>query len=116
MIPQRRKPTPLNKTGKKKKYIHKSRFLSFRLPTEPSAALTIAEDGEPQEGQVALALYWVPAQIWVTFGYEHGAALEATASQVRHYLNIRTQTQSLNITVQNKLVGRQKNIGCSMEK
>lgn len=48
---------------------------------------TIAEDGEPQEGEVALSLYGVPAQVWVTFSKQHGTALEATACQVCDHLH-----------------------------
>lgn len=44
-------------------------IFSFSLSTEPSGHLTIAENSEPQEGQVSLAFYWVPAQVRVTFSY-----------------------------------------------
>lgn len=66
---------------------HFFRFTPFTPHTEPSRGLTIAEDGEPQEGQVALSLDGVPAQVGVTFGYQHGTTLEAAAGQVRHHLN-----------------------------
>ena len=53
-----------------------------------TARLTIDEDSEAQEVQVALATTGVPADVWVPFGQEHGAALEATASQVGHHLSV----------------------------
>lgn len=62
-------------------------FFPFTRHTELSGGLTIAEDSEPQEGKVTLSLYGVPAQVWVTFGYQHGTALKATAGQVCHHLN-----------------------------
>lgn len=49
-------------------------------------ALTVHEDGKPQEGQVALSFNGVPADIRVPFGQKHGAALEATACQIGHHL------------------------------
>lgn len=48
---------------------------------------TIAEDGEPQEGQIALSLYGVPAQVWVALSKQHGAGLKATACQVCDHLH-----------------------------
>lgn len=76
-------------------YLGEAYFFPSVLPLSPVVVLlTIAEDSEPQEGQVALPLDRVPAQVWVTFGYQHGAALEATASQVRHHLNTQTHARA----------------------
>ena len=67
-------------------------------PETCSPSLTVAEDGEAQEGQVALPLDGVPAQVWVTLGNKHGATLKTTACQVHHHLHThahaRTHTQS----------------------
>ena len=57
-------------------------------PVTATSRLTIDEDSEAQEVQVALATTGVPANVWVPFGQEHGAALEATASQVGHHLSV----------------------------
>lgn len=48
---------------------------------------TVAEDSEPQEGQVTLSLYGVPTQVWVTLSNQHGTALKATACQVCDHLH-----------------------------
>lgn len=86
-------------------------FFSFTRHTELSGGLTIAEDSEPQEGKVTLSLYGVPAQVWVTFGYQHGTALKATAGQVCHHLN--TQAHSILLSpVPNKLIERAQNRTC----
>lgn len=61
---------------------------SLPPPVTATARLTIDEDSEAQEVQVALATTGVPADVWVPFGQEHGAALEATASQVGHHLSV----------------------------
>lgn len=51
---------------------------------------TIAEDSKPQEGQVTLSLYRVPAQVWVTLSNQHGTTLQTTTCQVCHHLHIQT--------------------------
>lgn len=56
---------------------------------------TIAEDGEPQERQVALSLYRVPAQVWVTLGNQHGTTLKTTSCQVCHHLHTHTNSPAL---------------------
>lgn len=57
-------------------------------PVTSISRLTIDKDSEAQEVQVTLATTGVPADVWVSFGQEHGAALEATASQVGHHLGV----------------------------
>lgn len=86
-------------------------FFPFTRHTELSGGLTIAEDSEPKEGKVTLSLYGVPAQVWVTFGYQHGTALKATAGQVRHHLNIQAHSILLS-PVPNKLIERAQNRTC----
>lgn len=51
---------------------------------------TVAEDDEPQEGQVTLSLYGVPAEVRVSLSNQHGTALETTACQVCHHLHTHT--------------------------
>lgn len=53
-----------------------------------TTCLTIDKNSEAQEVQVALTATRVPANVWVPFGQEHGAALEATARQVGHHLGV----------------------------
>lgn len=60
----------------------------------PTTCLTIDKNSEAQEVQVALTATRVPANVWVPFGQEHGAALEATASQVGHHLGVESGAQS----------------------
>lgn len=56
------------------------------VTTTTTTCLTIDEDRKTQEVQVALSTAGVPADVWVPFCQEHGATLEATASQVGHHL------------------------------
>lgn len=54
---------------------------------QSAGKLTVAEDHKSQEGQVALSLYGVPAEVRVSLGNKHGTALETTSCQVRHHLH-----------------------------
>lgn len=55
-------------------------------PTTATTCLTVDKDSEAQEVQVALTAAGVPADIRVSFGQEHRAALKATARQVGYHL------------------------------
>lgn len=57
-------------------------------PPTVTSCLTVDEDSEAQEVQVALTTTGVPTNVRVAFGQEHGATLEATACQVGHHLGI----------------------------
>ncbi len=48
---------------------------------------TVDKHGEPQEGQVSLALDRVPADVWISLHEEHRTALQTAAGQIRHHLN-----------------------------
>ena len=52
---------------------------------------TVAEDDEPQETQVPLSLYGVPAEVGVTLGEQDSTALKTTTCQVHHHLHTDTQ-------------------------
>ena len=47
---------------------------------------TVDEDGEAQEGQVALSFHGVPSDVGVPLRHQHEAALKPTPSQVCHHL------------------------------
>ena len=47
---------------------------------------TVDEDGETQEGQVALPLDGVPADVRVSLSQQHGTALQTAPGQVGDHL------------------------------
>lgn len=49
---------------------------------------TVDEDGESQEGKVALPFDGVPANVWIAFSQEHWTALEPTACQICNHLRV----------------------------
>lgn len=55
-------------------------------PQRHGNSLTVAEDGESQEVQIAFALHGVPANVRVSFVHQHHTTLKTTASQVLHHL------------------------------
>lgn len=60
---------------------------------------TVAEDDKSQEGQVALSLYGVPAEVRVTLSNQHGAALKAASCQVCHHLRTNNSASLLGIVM-----------------